>query len=52
MKRIKIKLLLILLLWFTSISIKMSENDLKIFEKRNLWLEKHLKKLGGSINDK
>lgn len=49
MKKIKI-LFWKLLEWINEVNIKMSENDLKIFEKRSLVIEKHLKKLDAIDN--
>ena len=49
MKMIKI-LFWKILQWYNEVAIKMSENDLKLFEKRLLFIEKHLKKLGAIDN--
>lgn len=46
MKKILIKIIRITL-WCTAINIKWCKDDLKRYERRNLWLEKHLKRLGG-----
>ena len=36
---------------YNEVAIKMSENDLKLFERRSLFIEKHLRKLGVHYND-
>ena len=49
MKKIKI-LFWKILQWYNEVAIKMSENDLKLFERRSLFIEKHLKNLGVDDN--
>ena len=48
MKHIKLKFYK-LLRWITNIDKKFNEMEFNRLEKRMLWIEKHLKRLGGKL---